>query len=85
MAGSPLVKRLGIKPGQRVLVMNAPGMYRELLGEVPDGVEDIWSGIRFRPSAVSQRICVRPVQTGRTRMAPARLWPMIRYSLPSLS
>lgn len=39
MADSPLAKRLGIKPGQRVLVMNAPESYWELLGDLPDGVD----------------------------------------------
>jgi len=39
MAGSPLTKKLGLKPGQRVLVINAPEGYRDLLGALPEGVE----------------------------------------------
>ncbi len=39
MADSPLTKRLGIKAGQRVLILNAPEGYRELLGELPEGVD----------------------------------------------
>jgi hypothetical protein len=37
-SGRPLVEKLGIKPGCRVLVINAPAAYREILGPLPDGV-----------------------------------------------
>lgn len=39
MADSPLTKRLGIKPKQRVLVLEAPEGYWEQLGELPDDVD----------------------------------------------
>lgn len=39
MAGSSLIKKLGLKPGQRALLMNAPDGYRALLGALPEGVE----------------------------------------------
>ena len=39
MAESTLIKKLGIKPGYSVLVVNAPEGYRQLLGELPAGVE----------------------------------------------
>ncbi len=39
MADSSLVKKLGIKPNQRILVLKAPGGYFELLGALPEGVE----------------------------------------------
>jgi len=39
MAESSLVKKLGMKPGQKVLVLNAPEDYRRLLGTLPEGVE----------------------------------------------
>lgn len=39
MAGSPLVKRLQIKPGQRMVVINPPTGYLEVLGPLPPGVE----------------------------------------------
>ena len=39
MAGSSLIKKLGLKPGQRALLMNAPDGYRDLLGALPEGVE----------------------------------------------
>jgi hypothetical protein len=39
MAGSSLVKKLGIKPGQKMLLLNAPEDYIHLLGTLPDGTE----------------------------------------------
>ena len=37
-SGTPLVKKLGVKPGFRVKVRNEPENYGELLGALPDGV-----------------------------------------------
>jgi hypothetical protein len=37
MADTPLVKRLGIKPDNRVLLLNAPEGYEQILGELPEG------------------------------------------------
>src|SRR6266849_2029318 len=39
MAESSLVKKLGIKPGQKMLILNAPEDYIHLLGTLPDGAE----------------------------------------------
>jgi hypothetical protein len=39
-SGTPLPRKLGIKPGHRVLVLRAPeGFVEETLGELPEGVE----------------------------------------------
>ena len=38
-SGTPLVKKLGYKPGQRAYVDSPPAAYRALLGPIPDGVE----------------------------------------------
>ena len=38
-SGTPLPQKLGIKARMRVIAMGAPENYRELLGELPDGVE----------------------------------------------
>ena len=38
-SGTPLPKKLGIKPGHSVVLLNAPGGYKKTLGEVPDGVK----------------------------------------------
>jgi hypothetical protein len=38
-SGTPLPRKLGIKPGHRVLLLSAPdGFERDTLGELPDGV-----------------------------------------------
>lgn len=37
-SGTPLAKKLGIKPGQRVAAPGAPANYRKLLAPLPDGV-----------------------------------------------
>lgn len=39
MPGTSLLKKLGIKPNQRIIILNAPEGYREQLGELPDDVE----------------------------------------------
>ena len=38
-SGTPLPQKLGIKPGQRVLALNAPAGFAATLGELPDEVE----------------------------------------------
>src|SRR6476646_11076080 len=37
-SGTPLLKKLGIRPGARVLLLNAPAGYLALLGPLPAGV-----------------------------------------------
>jgi hypothetical protein len=37
-SGTPLAKKLGLKPGNLVSVLNAPAGFRKLLDPVPDGV-----------------------------------------------
>ena len=37
-SGTPLPRKLGIKPGHRVLALNAPDGFGATLGELPDGV-----------------------------------------------
>lgn len=46
MPDSPLAKKLPVKPGYRVLLLNAPANYRALLGDLPSGstVEENSSG-----------------------------------------
>lgn len=39
MAPSPLAKKLHIKPGQRIILINPPARYTEQLGKLPDGAE----------------------------------------------
>ena len=35
-SGTPLIKKLGIKEGSRVAFVNAPGNFRQTLGQMPD-------------------------------------------------
>lgn len=37
-SGTPLVRKLGIKPDSRLGLIGAPEQFAELLGELPDGV-----------------------------------------------
>ena len=38
-SGTPLVKKLGIKPGFRIKTRNAPPNYRDLIAPLPEGVQ----------------------------------------------
>lgn len=38
-SGTPLLKKLGIKPGYKILFINEPGHYQSLLGTFPEGVQ----------------------------------------------
>ena len=37
-SGTPLIRKLGIRAGMRLLVVDAPGHYRQLLGDLPEDV-----------------------------------------------
>lgn len=41
-SGTPLVKKLGIKPGHRVAILNAPDEFDTTLGPLPVDVSVIW-------------------------------------------
>lgn len=43
-SGTPLLKKLGIKPGYIILPMNQPEYYFELLGDLPNDVKIFDSG-----------------------------------------
>ncbi len=46
-AGQPLPKKLGIRPGSQVALVEAPNGFRQLLGDLPEGVrfyEDVTRG-----------------------------------------
>jgi hypothetical protein len=38
-SGKPVVQKLGIKPGFRIFVGDAPSSYRDIVGKLPDGVK----------------------------------------------
>ncbi len=37
-SGTPLIKKLGIKPGFKIAILNPPAHYRQLIGELPESV-----------------------------------------------
>jgi len=43
-SGTPLPRKLGIREGSRVLLVNAPADFADTLGELPPGVEPLASG-----------------------------------------
>jgi hypothetical protein len=46
-SGTPLPKKLGLKSGQRIIILGAPDNYAAILGDLPDGLEtaDALAGI----------------------------------------
>jgi hypothetical protein len=79
-SGTPLPRKLGIKPGNRVLLLGAPaGFEAETLGELPDGVRvgrrasgraDVIVSFHERRADLARRM-----PQLRERMQPAaRLW-----------
>ena len=57
MPDTPLSKKLLIKPGYKLLVLNAPDGYLEMLNPLPDGTEveskSGYSGAQIRRLAVA--------------------------------
>jgi hypothetical protein len=46
-SGTPLVKKIGIKPGHRLLFVNAPKDFAATLGELPEGAGTVTKGRPF--------------------------------------
>lgn len=38
-SGTPLLKKLGVKPGYKILFVNEPSHYLSMLGDFPEGVQ----------------------------------------------
>jgi len=81
-SGTPLIQKLGVKPGYRVAVLNAPDDFADTLGELPEGVQLDWRlpAARRPPEVVVWFVSrpaelVRRLPVLRSRMAPASsLW-----------
>lgn len=43
-SGTPLVQKLGIKPGARIQIISEPPDFRSVLGALPDGVKPLSRG-----------------------------------------
>jgi hypothetical protein len=78
-SGTPLAKKLGIGPGKRVLLLDAPRDYAELLAPLPDAVRfdtragkstDIAQVFATRRSALQRRLAA----LRRTLRADAAVW-----------
>ena len=57
-SGTPLVRKLGIKPGFAIIAINAPADYRRLLGTIPEGVTfstELKTGFSFAHLFVKKR------------------------------
>jgi hypothetical protein len=79
-SGTPLLRKLGIKPGHRVLILRAPDGFEETtLGELPDGVS-VARAARGRADVIvaffdRRAELTRRMPTLRERMEPAAgLW-----------
>ena len=90
-SGTPLVRKLGFKPGMRVHYANAPEHFADLVGELPDGVR-----ILKRPAAdldlamlfVTERAALaRGLQTLQPKLQPAGMiwvaWPKRASKVPT--
>ncbi len=90
-SGTPLVRKLGFKPGMRALYVDAPAGFADLVGELPDGVR-----VLARPAAdldlvvlfVSRRRALERRLPGlHDRLAPAGMiwvaWPKRASKVPT--
>ena len=73
-SGTPLPKKLGIKPGHRVALVGAPPDFLEVLGDLPEGVRTI-AGLRgTKPfDVIIWFVKRRPVLSRRFSSITARL------------
>jgi len=90
-SGTPLVRKLGLRPGMRVHYANAPQHFAGLVGELPDGVR-----VLKRPAAdldlailfVTERAALaRGLQTLQPKLHPAGMiwvaWPKKASKVPT--
>jgi hypothetical protein len=68
-SGTPLPKKLGIKPGLTVVTINAPTNYRRLLGTIPDGVT---SSDRLKPGSSFVHVFIKKRSELANRLAVLR-------------
>lgn len=72
-SGTPLVRKLGIKPGYRLWTFDAPEGYGALIGELPDGARPAEPGERgiefLHVFATTRAALARGLAEARERMA----------------
>ena len=77
-SGTPLPRKLGLKPGQRIFAPGAPSHYRELLDPLPEGL--VWVKRRnARPDFEHVFIADRPVLA-----RELRYWATVEPALAAL-
>ena len=82
-SGTPLVRKLGIKPGYRLWLQDPPEYYFDLLGPLPEGAREAGEdekGIEFaHVFALTEEELARGLERGRDRIAPDGMvwasWP----------
>jgi hypothetical protein len=82
-SGTPLVRKLGIRPGARVVALQAPARYERLLGELPDRAvitSRVAAGAEFVHLFVTRRVDLeKRLAALRSRLADAGVlwvsWP----------
>ena len=73
-SGTPLARKLGIKPGSNVFVEGAPGDYEQLLDPMPEDVN-------LQPAIDASTDLVHSFCTSKTKLAAA-LKRFLRHSRP---
>lgn len=82
-SGTPLVRKLGIKPGFRLWLVDAPDHYFDLLGPLPEDAREARpreKGIEFaHVFALTEKSLARGLERARDRIAPNGMvwasWP----------
>jgi hypothetical protein len=69
-----LVRKLGLKPGSRVVVLDEPAAFRAALGELPDGLE-LRTGLRGRADGVIVFVTARATLARRLPTAGKAVFP----------
>jgi hypothetical protein len=63
-SGTPLAKKLGIKGGSRIFLLNAPGNYLQLVSPLPEGVQ-------VAPQITSHTDVIHIFSTKKEELSPA--------------
>lgn len=90
-SGTPLVRKLGFKPGMRVHYAGVPPQFAQLVGELPDGVRVLKRPVAELDLAmlfVSERAALaRGLQTLQPKLQPAGMiwvaWPKQASKVPT--
>ncbi|MFL6527066.1 MAG: DUF3052 domain-containing protein [Chthoniobacterales bacterium] len=77
-SGTPLVRKLGIKPGEQIVAINAPKNYAQLLAGLPNGAQinsKVNEGVRFVHLFTGRRAeLTRHLNRLRTSLDAGTLW-----------